>query len=112
MLPTHPLNPRTQLSLAASRRYVDFAIRDLATQFDSLGALPGDVRVKLFGGADVLARNSSSTRPTVGRLNCEAALRTLNDCRFEIAASSLGGNTGMQILFNTLSGEVLLKRLG
>ena len=31
-------------------RYVDFAIRDLARQFDRFGALRGEVQVKVFGG--------------------------------------------------------------
>ena len=40
---------------AAGRRYVDFAIRDLARQFDALGAQRSEVQVKLFGGARCLA---------------------------------------------------------
>ena len=36
------------------RRYVDFAIRDLARQFDELGASRTEMQVKLFGGGDVL----------------------------------------------------------
>ena len=38
MLPNHPDGRREELSVAAARRYVDFAIRDLAAQFDALGA--------------------------------------------------------------------------
>jgi chemotaxis protein CheD len=111
MLPCYPLQPPADRSLAAGRRYVDFAIRDLAGQFDSLGAHRSEVRVKLFGGADVLAAIDGSTRPTVGRLNCEAALRVLGDQGFAIAASSLGGTSGVNLKFNTATGEVLLKRL-
>ena len=111
MLPSYPLKPPADRSLATGRRYVDFAIRDLASQFESLGARRDEVRVKLFGGADVLLVVHAVSRPTVGRLNCEAALRVLQDHGFEVAASSLGGTSGMTIRFNTGTGEVLLKRL-
>jgi chemotaxis protein CheD len=111
MLPTCPPKVANGPDLAEGRRYVDFAIRDLADQFDALGAHRAEVRVKLFGGADVLAAISASTRPTVGRLNSEVALRTLREFGFEVVASSLGGNRGVNLKFNTESGEVLLRRL-
>jgi len=112
MLPVCPSNLIGRASIAAGRRYVDFAIRDLANQFDALGARRSEVRVKLFGGADVLPAVSAASRPTVGRLNCESALRELRSHGFEVAAQSLGGTSGMNIQFNTETGEVLLKRLG
>ena len=53
-LPRCPTNSFAGLSLAEGRRYVDFSIRDIARQFDALGAHRTEVEVKLFGGADVL----------------------------------------------------------
>jgi chemotaxis protein CheD len=111
MLPAYPLKPPADRSVAAGRRYVDFAIHDLVSQFAALGALPSEIRVKLFGGGDVLLAIAAGARPTVGRLNRETALRMLEEYGFEIVASSLGGTTGIHIKFNTGSGEVLLKRL-
>jgi chemotaxis protein CheD len=97
--------------MKASRRYVDFTIRDLARQFDTLGANRREIEVKLFGGGDVLIFENSSSRPTVGKLNCESALKVLEDEGFAVSASSLGGNSGIHIEFNTESGEVILRRL-
>jgi chemotaxis protein CheD len=111
MLPSYPIKPPAGMSLASGRRYVDFAIRDLAGQFDSLGARRGEVEVKVFGGGDVLVVVNDASRPTVGQLNCEAALRVLREEGFEVVASSLGGASGINIQFNTGTGEVLLKRL-
>lgn len=108
MLPEHPGQKRGPLSLAAARRYVDFAIRDLTTQFDALGALRKDVEVKLFGGADVL----SAPRPTVGRLNADKALAVLEELGYHVIASRLGGNGGCHIDFHTDTGEVRLRKLG
>jgi chemotaxis protein CheD len=112
MLPTYPARMPATKSPAEGRRYVDFAIRDLADQFNSLGVRRDEVRVKLFGGGDVLLVVNAESRPTVGKLNRESALRVLQELGFEIVASSLGGTSGVIIKFNTATGEVLLKRLG
>jgi chemotaxis protein CheD len=110
MLPRHPAKSPAPLSRAASRRFVDFAIRDLARQFDELGARRQEVEVKIFGGGDVLSVVSDKARPTVGRLNCEAAMKVLEEEGFDVVASSLGGKRGVNIHFNTSTGEVLLQR--
>jgi chemotaxis protein CheD len=110
MLPRFPVKQAATLTRSAGRRYVDYAIRDLALQFDSLGARREEVEVKIFGGGDVLLMIGDETRPTVGRLNCEAAMEVLKDEGFTVRASSLGGKRGVNIHFNTKTGEVLLKR--
>jgi chemotaxis protein CheD len=112
MLPRYPVKPVPGMTVASGRRYVDFTIRDLARQFDQAGARRSEVHVKLFGGGDVLMVSSESTRPTIGKLNCEAALRVLGEEGFSVIASSLGGTLGLSIQFHTGTGEVLLKRLG
>jgi chemotaxis receptor (MCP) glutamine deamidase CheD len=111
-LPRCPVNSCAAISPAEGRRYVDFAIRDLVRQFDQLGAVRAELQVKLFGGADVLLVNEmESSKPTVGKLNCEAALDVLRAEGFQVAASSLGGTSGLNIRFDTRTGEVHLRRL-
>jgi len=112
----HPMLPRRPAKMEKAgapdgRRYVDFAIRNLAEQLDARGVRRGEVQVKLFGGCDVLPVAKNNLRPTVGRLNYESALRVLESEGFSVSASCLGGNCGVTILFNTSTGEVLLKRL-
>jgi len=99
------------MSASAKRRYVDFAIHDMAQHLDSLGAVRAETQVKLFGGADVLSVSEGSTRPSIGKLNCEAAIRVLEEEGFAVAASSLGGKSGVHIRFQTGTGEVFLRRL-
>jgi len=111
MLPRFPAKPPVQLNRSAGFRYVDFAIRDLAQQFDALGARRNEVEVKIFGGGDVLLTANDAARPTVGSLNIDVALNLLKDEGLNVVASSLGGNCGVTIVFNTQTGEVLLKRL-
>ena len=110
MLPRCPAKSSAILSRSVGRRYVDFAIRDLARQFDALGARRDEVEVKLFGGGDVLAMAHSAARPTVGKLNSEVAMQVLEEEGFAVSASSLGGKRGVNIHFNTQTGEVLLQR--
>jgi chemotaxis protein CheD len=110
MLPRSPARPPAPLSRSAGRRYVDFAIRDLAQQFDALGARRDEVEVKLFGGGDVLLMVNDTARPTVGKLNSEMAMRVLAEEGFAVIASSLGGKRGINIHFNTETGEVMLQR--
>ena len=93
-------------------RYVDFAIRYLAHQFDALGARRQDLEVKLFGGADVLPVAVRAVhKPTIGALNCRAALEVLEREGFRVLASDLGGTRGRTIHFDTGNGEVLAHRL-
>jgi chemotaxis protein CheD len=99
-------------SLAHSRRYLDFSIRDMARQLDEMGVIRSEVQVKLFGGADVLSvKKAANAKPTVGKMNCEAALEVVRAEGFNVVASSLGGTAGLSIKFNTRTGVVLLKRL-
>lgn len=112
MLPRHPGKGHRKLDVAKARRYVDFAIQDLAAQFDALGARRQDVEVKVFGGADVLRTETEGLRPTVGRLNREQALEVLSAEGFHVAASRLGGPCGIHIDFYTVTGEVRLRLLG
>jgi|SRR5579863_7822432 len=111
-LPRIPKKSTAGPTLADGRRYVDFAVRDLARQFKELGVSRAETQIKLFGGGDVLVvSEKGALKPTVGKLNCESALEVLLDEGFEVTASSLGGHRGLNIRFNTGNGEVLLRRL-
>ncbi|HTX35228.1 MAG TPA: chemotaxis protein CheD [Bryobacteraceae bacterium] len=93
-------------------RYVDFSIRYLAEEFDALGVARQELDIKLFGGADVLpVATAPPCRPTVGAMNCEAALAVLQAEGLRVGASDLGGTRGRTLRFHTGTGEVLLQRL-
>jgi chemotaxis protein CheD len=111
VLPRCPSPWPSGTSLREGYRYVDFSIRHLAEQFDSLGASRRELEIKLFGGADVLAACDRGGRPTVGRLNYIAAEETLVEEGLTISASDTGGTRGRRIHFHTGTGEVLLHRL-
>lgn len=96
---------------AGGARYVDFSIRHLAHEFESLGAGRQELEVKLFGGADVLPTSGLRNRPTVGALNCLAACQVAAEEGLTVTAHDLGGSRGRRIHFHTGTGEVLLHRL-
>ena len=110
MMPKRPTAQTSKLSVSVGRRYVDFAIREMARQLDRLGTRRAEAVVKLFGGNDVLAVNSNA-QPTIGQQNSESALYVLAEEGFTVAASRLGGGHGVHISFETVHGEVLLRRL-
>ena len=110
----HGVLPRSPRGAVApdGHHYVDFAIRHLVRKFDELGAVRREVEVKVFGGADVLpVGESRAGRPTVGALNCQAALEVLEEEGLAVLASDLGGTRGRTIRFHTATGEVLVHRL-
>ncbi|HLY41990.1 MAG TPA: chemotaxis protein CheD [Terracidiphilus sp.] len=111
MLPCHAGAHMRAMSRSHSRRYVDFAILDLLGELESLGVLRSEIAVKVFGGADVLKVVNHPSKPTVGRLNCEAALKVLREERLQIAASRLGGTSGLAIEFHSDTGAVLVRKL-
>jgi len=113
MLPRYPQHSPGELKPSERWRYVDFCIRELARQFEALGARRSEVEIKLFGGADVLPIHAVAALPrtTVGQLNCEMAIEVLQLEGLKIVASDLGGSAGRTIQFHTGNGEVLLRRL-
>jgi len=111
MLPRCPCPQPPDRNDDANRRYVDFAIHDIARQLDSLGAARHETQVKLFGGGDVLPIAASTSRPTVGKMNSDAAIQVLEQEGFKVSACRLGGVSGVHIQFHTATGEVLLRHL-
>jgi len=92
--------------------YLSEAIPFMGARFRALGVFPHEVEVKIFGGGNVLGfEESDSSRRLVGQSNIEMAHRTLAAEKLLIKASSVGGDAGRKILFNTQTGEVLHKFL-
>jgi chemotaxis protein CheD len=112
MMPRQPRGRHSAMGIEAARRYVDFAIRDLARQLDALGAKRADVEVKMFGGADVLpVSDDARARPTIGKMNCDVAIEVLGAEGFHVAAARIRGVSGVSLQFHTSDGAVLLRQL-
>jgi chemotaxis protein CheD len=115
----HPMLPRVPVRSLGREpaeginlcKYVDYTIREMARRVDRFGVPRSGVQIKLFGGGDVLVVHDERVRPTVGQMNCQVAVDTLEEEGFIVKASSLGGTRGVNIYFHTGTGEVLLRRL-
>jgi chemotaxis protein CheD len=93
-------------------RYVKCSIRKMIKRFAREGVRPGDIEVKVFGGADMFgALRSGRSCLSVGSMNIEAARKTIEQAGLNVASSDVGGTEGRKLYFNTQTGEVLLKRV-
>jgi len=93
-------------------RYAVCAIQTMKVKMVGLGVRPVDLEVKLFGGAALIGtcygdRNSNS----IGKLNVEAAMETINSCNLALKVADVGGVYGRKLIFDTGTGQVLMKRL-
>jgi len=92
-------------------RYVDFAIHYLAGRFRAFGVSTAEVKVRLFGGADMLKVIAPRAAASVGRQNCEAAIEALEAAGITPVTTDLGGLQGRVVYFKTDTGQVFLRRL-
>ncbi len=92
-----------------SPKYGNIAIPKLIEKMILNGCRRNNLVAKIFGGASVL--NSSSGLMGVGERNISLAKDMLKMEGIQIVAASLGENYGRKIIFNTLTGEVLMKKV-
>ena len=93
-------------------KYLSEVIPVMVAKFAAAGLNPGEVDVKIFGGGNVISPNQGMPSSRwLGNVNVETARSLLEQARFQIKASNVGGRRGRKILFNTQTGEVLHKHL-
>jgi len=106
----HAMLP-TNSSQTDDHHYVDSAVRALHRKMLSLG-LGTDLVIKLFGGAQVLAKGqATSGRPSVGEQNINQAKSILKQLGLAIASEDVGGCSGRKLLFSIKTGDVYLRKL-
>ena len=93
-------------------KYVSLAIPAMLEMFRSLGIHLEETEVKLFGGANVLM-NSRESLPEqgIGAVNVHRAQTLLQESHLRVSRTHVGGVRGRKLIFNTATGEVLLKQL-
>jgi chemotaxis protein CheD len=98
--------------LKSNWTFVDTSVKSINGLLAARGIRPGEVEVKVFGGADTFGdtRKSGSSLAVAAR-NIEMAFALLDRSGYRIMAQDVGGARGRKIIFLTSTGEVLLKRL-
>jgi chemotaxis protein CheD len=94
----------------ASPKYGNIAIEKLIDKMKQMGCKKENLIAKVFGGANVIETNINIFN--VGERNHQLAIETLEKENIPIIAKSLGGEVGRKIIFNTQTGDVMMKFLG
>ena len=89
-------------------RYGSVAIPRLVERLVELGARRERLQAKVFGGASMWQAGDGLL--AVGERNIVLARHLLEELRIPILGSDLGGMQGRKIVFNSGTGEVLLRR--
>jgi chemotaxis protein CheD len=105
----HYMLPLWNGSGLASPKYGNIAIDKLIERMIFIGSSKENLRAKVFGGGNVL--ESSINFFNVGERNHTLAIEMLENENIPIIAKSIGGEKGRKIIFNTFTGEVMLKFL-
>lgn len=93
-------------------KYVSCVIPEMMNRMMSMGVQSIEMETKLFGGSAMIrSRNPSGKDNAVGDQNIEAALSTLARYGVSLHTVDVGGKFGRKLIFNTDSGEILLKRI-
>jgi chemotaxis protein CheD len=110
MLPVAPAAGRPAAG-TARWKYVSEAIPEMLTRFIRKGGRPPSLEIKLFGGADLLHDSASSPAGQIGPRNVQLVRELLAERGLAAIASDVGGHAGRKLVFNTLTGDVDIKRL-
>lgn len=93
-------------------RYADTAIPHVIQEMMNRGAARSRIRTAIAGGAQLFKIDGAVDRLDVGRRNIEAVKKLLLESHLKLIAEDVGGGCGRTVIFNTSSGEVLVKQAG
>jgi len=103
-------NSREAQMIKGTFQYVDTSIEWMLDQFNNNGIKPGEIEIKMFGGAEIYSGGYHPNNSTsVGWNNIDAALDVFEKNIIKLKTWSIGGNKGRRLVFNTLTGEVAVK---
>lgn len=103
----HFLVPVWNGSGLESPMYGNIAIEMLIRKMEKNGSNRKNLVAKIFGGASQFDTRSSLLN--VGEKNSTIARSMLEKEHIRIVGSSVGGNQGRKIIFNTFTGTVMMK---
>lgn len=91
----------------ASPKFGNIAIELLIENMISHGSKKKDLIAKVFGGANQY--NHQNDIINVGERNIQIMRTMLEEQRIHIVSESVGGTTGRKIMFETNTGQVMMK---
>lgn len=91
-------------------RYVDTSFNYILNKIKSMKIPVDGLEIKLFGGANMM-HEVSKYSIGVGDKNIEVVLSLIKKNGLFLKARDVGGRYGRRVIFNTTTGEVLVKKL-
>ncbi|MFC6825922.1 chemotaxis protein CheD [Halopelagius fulvigenes] len=88
-------------------KYVDTAVPALVEEMESEGAVPGDLRAKLAGGATMF--DFTSAEESIGDRNVNAARDTLDSLDIPLVAEDVGGGHGRSLRFSVRTADLRIR---
>lgn len=108
-----PFDTQTQIRswhpdqvLSTAARYGSHAMEVLINTLLGSGAYRENLQVKLFGGAQMLGRNSM-----IGEKNIEFILNYVEQEQLKVVATDLGGLEPRKVMFEPTTGRAWIKRI-
>lgn len=89
-------------------KYGNIAISKLVERVVACGGSQFRMIAKVFGGASMW--HSSPGLYQVGERNIDLAQTQLSELKITVVGADLGGNAGRKVIFNTGTGEALMRR--
>jgi chemotaxis protein CheD len=84
----------------------------MSRQFRHAGVRLQDLEARIFGGSGMFSATTlRGPHLSVGKENVETAIKTMEQEGLQVSSMDVGGENGCKIYFNTLTGDVQLKRL-
>ena len=87
-------------------KYVDTAIKVLYQEIVRLGAVPGNIKAKLAGGARIFCFGGQGKQPDVGKDNVSCARKQLQELGVPILSEDTGENHGRSVHFYVYDGKM------
>ena len=102
----HFMLPRWNGEGEPTFKYGDVAIAEIVKLMEYMGSDKEHLKAKVFGGSEITSPKSVYN---IGERNVNTARQTLLDYDIPVVSFSIGGGLGRKLVFNSYTGEVLIK---
>lgn len=93
-------------------KFADLAIPMLIDELLRMGATKNSLKAKIAGGASMFNFSDKNVVMDIGNRNIISVKETLKKCSIPLVSEDVGGNKGRTIIYNTLSGSLMVRTVG
>lgn len=104
----HYLLPEVMPGEVPNARYGSFAIPELISEMEKLGASTKNIQAKVYGGANVIS--GAKVGEGIGKRNIDLATETLKSLGIKIVDSHVGGEVARTIKLNTSTFNIIVNQ--